>query len=130
MTSKPSPQAGDFLPPIKTPQGQPAEVCGDGVLHLVPFTLLTRLEAFGKQRTQQLNNHPQHSRSKQDENEQEHQRESGGNKKLNHVIYLVVLDFLDAGARIELAAPDNETGMLPLHHPAGATDKDQIKPCR
>lgn len=25
---------------------------------------------------------------------------------------------LDAGARIELAAPDNETGMLPLHHPA------------
>ena len=30
---------------------------------------------------------------------------------------------LDAGARIELAAPDNETGMLPLHHPAMESHK-------
>lgn len=27
---------------------------------------------------------------------------------------------MGAGARIELAAPEDETGMLPLHHPAGS----------
>ena len=47
----------------------------------------------------------------------EHQHKGGRNEKLNHSCYLVV--FVDAGAGIEPAAPDNETGMLPLHHPAG-----------
>ena len=106
-----------ILPPVKTPQGASAGICGDGVLYLVFFALPTGLESLREQGAQHTHDYPEHTGSQQDEHEQEHQHKSGRNEKLNHSYYLVV--FVDAGAGIEPAAPDNETGMLPLHHPAG-----------
>ena len=66
-----------ILPPVKTAQGRPAGICGDGVLYLVLFA---------------LDNDPQHSRSQQGEDEHEHQHKGGGNEKLYHALYLVVLE--------------------------------------
>ena len=41
---------------------------------------------MGEQRAQKLKNHPKHSRANEDENEQEHQNNSGVNEKLNHYL--------------------------------------------
>ena len=106
-----------ILPPVKIPQGALEGICGDGVLYLVLFALPTGLESLREQGAQHTHDYPEHTGSQQDEHEQEHQHKSGRNEKFYHRCYLVV--FVDAGAGIEPAAPDNETGMLPLHHPAG-----------
>lgn len=63
-----------------------------GPLRLVLFALLAGLEALGEQGAQHTDNDPQHSGRQQGEEEQEHQHKGGGNKKLNHVLYLVVLE--------------------------------------
>ena len=73
-----------FLPPVKTPQKQPAGVRGDGVLHLVLFALLTGLEALREQGTQDFDYDPEHTGAEQNEDEHEHQHNGGGDKKLNH----------------------------------------------
>ena len=58
------------------------------------------------------------SRSQQSKN-------SGGNKqeiqevKQEFEEHKITSYKVGAGARIELAAPEDKTGMLPLHHPAG-----------
>lgn len=118
LTLNPSPLAGDF-----------AIVRGCGVLYLVLLTPLTGLELLWEQGAQHLDDNPEHTGTQQDENEHEHQHNSGGNEKLNHGNTSLFL-FVGAGARIELAAPDNETGMLPLHHPAGFVEVPHIKSFR
>lgn len=61
------------------------------------------------------------SRSQQSKN-------SGGNKQEIQEIkqeleeHKTTSFYLGAGARIELAAPEDKTGMLPLHHPAGSEE--------
>lgn len=52
--------------------------------HLVLFALPARLEALGKQGTQNLDHNPEHTGTEQNKDEHEHQHNGGGNKKLNH----------------------------------------------
>ena len=62
------------------------------------------LELFREQRAQKLENHPQHSRANEGEDEQEHQHNSGVDKKFNHMTTLeLVLNMLAEATTTEIS---------------------------